>query len=262
MKCPGQDPRYWTGDVVSDVPCPHCGQSVEFFRDESSARCPRCGNRFRNPNLDLACAQWCAYAEQCLGYAPERSAAATTARGPQDALAGRLIRAAKEAFERDPNRLAHSLLVFQHARELLSKEGGDPRVVLAAGLLLEGEKGDRSNLCKAPFGPSRPIGPVPFFHAGSAAGETPRLVEILRGAGLDEQTVGRVAAILDALRQRGDLDTPEFAVVCDADLLARLTARRDRFDRLPDQLERQLKTPAGRQRARAMFSPGGHAGGL
>jgi hypothetical protein len=26
------------------------------------------------------------------------------------------------------------------------------------------EKGDRSNLCKAPFGPFRQIGPVPFFY--------------------------------------------------------------------------------------------------
>ncbi len=31
-----------------------------------------------------------------------------------------------------------------------------------------GEKGDRSNLCEAPFGPSRQIGPVPFFPARPA----------------------------------------------------------------------------------------------
>ena len=45
--------------------------------------------------------------------------------------------------------------------------------------LLEGEeKGDRSNLCEAPFGPCRQIGPVPFFlsfeqvaEVGGAAGE-------------------------------------------------------------------------------------------
>jgi len=28
------------------------------------------------------------------------------------------------------------------------------------------EKGDRFNLCAAPFGPFRQIGPVPFFHIG------------------------------------------------------------------------------------------------
>jgi len=34
----------------------------------------------------------------------------------------------------------------------------------------EREKGDRSNLCEAPSGPFRQIGPVPFFPAGARRG--------------------------------------------------------------------------------------------
>ncbi len=69
MKCPGQDTRYWDRDSLFDVPCPSCAKPVEFFKDDSLRRCPNCGYRFRNPRLDLGCAEWCPYAEQCLGEA-------------------------------------------------------------------------------------------------------------------------------------------------------------------------------------------------
>jgi endogenous inhibitor of DNA gyrase (YacG/DUF329 family) len=67
MKCPGQDTRYWKPEDIFNVPCPACGKPVEFFKDDSSRKCPTCGYRFRNPRLDLGCAEWCPYAEQCLG---------------------------------------------------------------------------------------------------------------------------------------------------------------------------------------------------
>lgn len=230
MRCPGQDPRYWTEDVVSDIPCPECGRSVEFFRDETTARCPGCGHKFRNPKLDLACAQWCAFAEQCLGYAPEREAPSPTA-GP-GALASRLIQAVKETFEENPQGLAHALLVFQHAKELVSKEGGDPRVVLAAALLLGVDAADP---------------PASGEAKSSAAG-------ILRGLKLDEEVVDQACGLLAACRNGEALDTTEFALVRDADLLARLTERRGLFDRLPPAMERDLKTQSAKQRARALFA--------
>lgn len=69
MKCPGQDTRFWDRDAVYDVSCPSCGRLVEFFKDDTIRRCPGCGYRFRNPKLDLGCAEWCPHAEQCLGGA-------------------------------------------------------------------------------------------------------------------------------------------------------------------------------------------------
>lgn len=238
MKCPGQDPRYWTDDVVSDVPCPNCGRAVEFFRDESSARCPHCGHRFRNPNLDLACAQWCAYAEECLGYAPDRLQEKSPPSSGPGALASRLIGAVKEAYEARQDRLAHALLVFQHAKELVSKEGGDPRVVLAAALLLEIDR--ETSRETGPADKTEETGPLP-------------LAQILRHMRLDDATIEQVGRIVAAFGRRARLDSPEFAVVRDADLLARLTERRDRFDRLPEQIEHQLSTQTAKQRARALF---------
>ena len=67
MKCPGQDMRFWKPDDIFNVPCPACNSPVEFFKDDSSRRCRKCGYKFRNPKLDLGCAEYCPYAKQCLG---------------------------------------------------------------------------------------------------------------------------------------------------------------------------------------------------
>ena len=66
-RCPGQDQRSWTPDAIFDVPCPHCGREIEFWKDEAVRVCRDCGQRVRNPRIDLGCATWCAAAEACLG---------------------------------------------------------------------------------------------------------------------------------------------------------------------------------------------------
>ncbi len=66
-KCPGQDMRYWTSDDVYEEKCPKCGEMIEFFKTDIRLRCPNCKNRVANPRFNMGCAEWCAYAEQCLG---------------------------------------------------------------------------------------------------------------------------------------------------------------------------------------------------
>ena len=70
MKCPGQDSRYWKGDAIFEVACPHCKGTIEFFKDDTSRRCPNCGQRVANPEMDFGCAEYCPYAKQCLGSVP------------------------------------------------------------------------------------------------------------------------------------------------------------------------------------------------
>jgi len=67
LRCPGQDQRFWKSGDVFDVKCPGCGRSVEFFKDEPKMKCRKCGQMVVNPRLDLGCAEWCQYAQQCLG---------------------------------------------------------------------------------------------------------------------------------------------------------------------------------------------------
>lgn len=68
-KCPGQDMRYWTPDDVCEIACPECGEMIEFFKTDIRLRCRKCKTRVANPKFNMGCAQWCAYAEQCLGPA-------------------------------------------------------------------------------------------------------------------------------------------------------------------------------------------------
>jgi hypothetical protein len=66
MKCPGQDTRNWKPEDIFDVPCPMCSELVEFFKDDSHRRCHSCGFRFKNPRLDLGCAEACPHGDACL----------------------------------------------------------------------------------------------------------------------------------------------------------------------------------------------------
>ena len=203
MKCPGQDRRYWREDAVYEAPCPKCGANVEFFKDESSGRCSSCGHRFSNPGADFGCAAWCSLAQECVGFTPERKSAAGPGAG---ALAAQLILAVKQEFAEDPARLAHAVTVYQHARDLVLKEGGDPRVVLAAALLLEmgtpGSAGQQAPNSKT-FSKAR---------------------RILERVGLDEPTIERVCQIIGSYQTGRELDTNEFRVVWDSDRLAKLAA--------------------------------------
>ncbi len=66
-KCPGQDTRYWSPEDIREEECPHCGGTMEFWKTDVKLRCQHCGNKVTNPNFDLGCAQWCSFAEYCLG---------------------------------------------------------------------------------------------------------------------------------------------------------------------------------------------------
>lgn len=66
-KCPGQDLRYWKPEDIFETLCSHCGQAIEFFKDDLKRSCPSCGKQALNPKNDLSCAEWCKSAKQCLG---------------------------------------------------------------------------------------------------------------------------------------------------------------------------------------------------
>ncbi|MGI5823810.1 MAG: hypothetical protein ACOX6Z_07695, partial [Dethiobacteria bacterium] len=66
-KCPGQDRRYWQPDDIFEEKCPNCGNILEFWKTDIRVRCEKCRRLVSNPRFDLGCAEWCAYAEYCLG---------------------------------------------------------------------------------------------------------------------------------------------------------------------------------------------------
>ena len=36
MRCPGQDMQYWKPGAIFEEKCPQCGQTVEFFKDNTA----------------------------------------------------------------------------------------------------------------------------------------------------------------------------------------------------------------------------------
>ncbi len=75
-RCPGQDMRFWKPEDIFTLKCPHCGNEMEFWKDEPFLLCRKCRNEIKNPRIDLGCSKWCKFADQCLGRAaPGESAA-------------------------------------------------------------------------------------------------------------------------------------------------------------------------------------------
>ncbi len=124
-KCPGQDTQFWKPNDVYNVECPKCGNSVEFFKDDIRRRCQKCGHMFINPKLNLGCARWCQFADQCVG-----------AIGKEE-FKEIIILAMKEHLGDDTERIENALKVGRFAEDILEKEEGNPKVVIAAAILYD-----------------------------------------------------------------------------------------------------------------------------
>lgn len=132
MQCPGQDTRYWKPGAVFETTCPKCGGEMEFFKDEASRRCKKCGERLLNPNMDFGCAAYCKYAEQCFGSLPPELLA-----GREDLFKDRVAIAVKRYFGRDFKRIGRATRVARHAEAIGKPERGNLAVILSAAYLHE-----------------------------------------------------------------------------------------------------------------------------
>jgi predicted RNA-binding Zn-ribbon protein involved in translation (DUF1610 family) len=66
-KCPGMDPANWKIEDISELKCIHCGNPLEFWKDDVKRVCPECGKTMFNPNIGNLCLVWCKKAAECLG---------------------------------------------------------------------------------------------------------------------------------------------------------------------------------------------------
>ncbi len=238
--CPGQDTRFWRPGDIFDVECGYCGNKVEFFKDESRRRCPKCGTMIVNPRLSLGCAQWCEHARECLGFDPKDMHDNDS---EEVALVDRLIEEMKKVFGDDQRRITHALMVLERAQEILRGEKADPRVVLAAAVLhdigiREAEK----------------------RHGSSAPGyqelEGPPIAErIMKDLGLDPATIEHVTRIVGSHHSAKDIDTPEFRIIWDADRLVNLSdeRREARGDSAWEKTGSKFRTRTGKDIADRVF---------
>ncbi len=130
MKCPGQDSRYWKPGAIFNEKCPKCGNSVEFFKDDTARKCGQCGHRFINPKMDFGCASYCEFAEQCMGTLPPELLAEK-----EDLLKDRVAIEMKRYFKTDFKRIGHATKVARHAERIGKMEAGNLAVILCAAYL-------------------------------------------------------------------------------------------------------------------------------
>ncbi len=235
-RCPGQDSRYWKGDVVFEIRCPHCGTQMEFFRDEPTRTCRSCRNKVQNPKLDLGCAKWCKFASECLGQMPE---------APEQvgSLCERIIDRMKASFGEDQRRIDHSMAVLEYAEQIMDPGEVVGLVVRAAAILHD-------------------IGiPEAQRKHGSTAGKHQELEgppiarEILEALKVDPPIIDHVCRIIANHHSAKDIDTPEFRIVWDADWLVNLPDEFDTSDRtrLSELIEKVFKTDKGKKIAETLF---------
>lgn len=125
-KCPGQDTRYWKPEDIYEDKCPHCGNVLEFWKTDIRVRCEKCKRIVSNPRFNMGCAQWCSYAEQCLG-------AVAKGLGKPDSFLEKIKAQMENILEKS---------VFQELEEILniaekvcSKRGAELLVVVTAACL-------------------------------------------------------------------------------------------------------------------------------
>ncbi len=227
VRCPGQDLRFWKLGDIFDVPCPHCGTAVEFWRDEPSVKCPHCRQMIVNPKLDLGCAQWCQHAEQCLGAVLD----------PDSLLCKKLIKELKNALGADERGINHSLAVFRNAQQILAGEPADTRVVNAAAIL---------HTLATPC--------LPPVECPGERRELSTVRAILTNCGVDANQAEQICQLVANHGGNHSGDSHEATILWDAEQLARLVdlSAGATPAEARESILRSLQTEKGRELARAL----------
>lgn len=127
--------QYWKDDAIFEVNCPECDAVVEFYKDDTSRKCPKCDHRFVNPKLDFGCASYCQFAEQCLGTLPENFLG-----NREDLLKDKVAVLLKRHLRTDFKRIRVATDLARLGESICKKEGGNLAVVLCSCYLHEIDK--------------------------------------------------------------------------------------------------------------------------
>lgn len=234
FRCPGQDQRYWKPEDIFEVQCSGCGKTIEFFKDEPKLKCRKCGQTVVNPKIDLGCAEWCKYAEQCVGVDTVKNL---------KVVREKLISQMKKAFGTDQKRIEHALAVLDYAEQIQNVEGGDPLIVRAAAILhdIGIQEAERKH--------------------GSSAGKyqeiegPPIAKEILENHEIPAEAIEHICKIIANHHSVRDIDTTEFRIIWDADQILNLLADSNELsdEKLQEIVNKRFKTGEGRRIATELF---------
>jgi HD superfamily phosphodiesterase len=220
MKCPGQDSRYWKPGSIFEINCPQCGQAIEFFKDDTTRRCKKCGHRLLNPRMDFGCASYCQYAEQCLGDLPPELLAQK-----EDLLKDRVAIEMKKYFGKDFHRIGHATKVARYAEQIGKEEKGNLAVILPAACLHdigihEAERKYQSTAARYQEEEGPPIAR-----------------DILSRLGAKEELIEEVCEIVGHHHHPREEETLNYRVLYDADLIVNLEEVEKEKPYSPDRME-------------------------
>ena len=241
MRCPGQDMRYWKPGDIFNARCPNCGESLEFFKDEVRRKC-HCGHVVTNPKLDFGCAEWCPYAEQCIGTVPDEVKARQKTE-KENSLKERISLEMKKYFGSDPKRISHALKAARYAEQILKMEGGNPLVVLASAYLHDIGIHQAENKYQSTSGEyQEKEGPV-------------IAKEILERLDVQKEMVDEVCDIIGHHHHPREEETLNFQIVYEADWLVNMEEDKLSQDRKEVQaiVEKYFRTETGRQLAEKLY---------
>ena len=244
MQCPGQDSRYWDGAAVFEAKCTKCGHIVEFFKDDSTRKCGKCGTKMINPQMDLGCASYCPYAEQCLGSMPPELLAKK-----KELLVERVPIEMKRYFESDFKRIGHATKVARYAGRICKEEDGHPVVTTLSAYLhdIGIKEAERKYNSASPE----------YQHLEGP----PVAREILTKLGAEEGIIEEVCDIIAHHHTPQDEETTNFKIIYDADLIANLEDKQKASPTPPEHLEKIIAksflTKTGKDLAHKMLVESG-----
>lgn len=232
-RCPGQDQRFWKPEDIFEVKCSQCGNSVEFFKDEPKLKCRHCGNIVANPKIDLGCAEWCRYAEQCLGITKEGIGS----------VCNKLIEEMKMVFGTDSRRIEHALKVLDFAEQIQKTEGGDTQVVKAAAILHDIGIHEAERKYNSSTGKYQQIEGPPIAGA------------ILKRNDISAEATEHIKKIIANHHSAKDIDTLEFRIIWDADNLVNLQDRLNNKskEQIQNMIDKVFRTDTGHKLAFEIF---------
>jgi len=178
---------------------------VEFFKDDTTRTCKKCGHKFVNPEMDFGCASYCKYAEQCLGNLPPELIAQQ-----ENLLKDRVAIEMKRYFKKDFRRIGQAMRRARYAEQLGKGSDGNLAVIIMAAYLLDMGAPDEEG--------KKRIGTP--SETGTEATDVPRTLLTQLGAGAE--IIQEVCDIITRHHNAGAEDDINFRIVHDADQLARL----------------------------------------
>jgi HD superfamily phosphodiesterase/DNA-directed RNA polymerase subunit RPC12/RpoP len=237
MRCPGQDSRYWKPEAIYSVPCAQCGSLIEFFKDEATRRCKKCGHKMVNPKMDFGCAAYCKYAEQCLGDLPPELIAQK-----KELLKDRVAIEMKRFFKQEFKRIGHATKVARYAEQIAKEEKADAAIVLTSAYLHDiGIKEAEARYQSTGAKYQEELGP-------------PIARDILTRLGAAPELIEEVCDIVGHHHHPRAEETANFKAVYDADMIVNLEENQQEAQWAPEKLaaiiEKSFLTESGRKLAR------------